>query len=179
MTRRADAGFTLIEVLVALALFAMIAGAGLSVLDQVLRTQRSTETRLAYLGDLQRVMHLLTLDLSQAAIGSVTGGEQGLTLDRNGADGALRVTYDVAGGAFARAVARNRGTDTARQPLLSDVVAAEWQFLDDRGAWTPAWPQAAGDGERIGLRAVAITLRLARGDEQIRRVVAVPYGDVP
>ena len=54
--------------LVALVLFALIGGAGLAVLDQA-----RTDGRLERLADVQRAMHLLTLDFMQA-----TGGSLGL-----------------------------------------------------------------------------------------------------
>ena len=45
--RQTDAGATLIEILVALAIFALIGTAGFSVLDQIVKVQDHTEARLA------------------------------------------------------------------------------------------------------------------------------------
>ena len=69
--RDREAGVTLTEVLVALVLFALIGGAGLAVLDQVLRVQARTDGRLERLAEVQRAMHLLTLDFMQATGGSL------------------------------------------------------------------------------------------------------------
>jgi general secretion pathway protein J len=158
MNRRTDAGFSLIEVLVALALFAMIGGAGLSVLDQILRTQAQTDGRLDRLADLQRMMHLVTVDLSLAAPGSVRGDGTGVAV------GDIR--YALTDGVLRRTVG------AATQDLLADAQAVDWQYLDQDRIWGPAWPPATG-GAEARLRAVALTLVLD-GDRQLRRVVAVP-----
>jgi general secretion pathway protein J len=158
MNRRADAGFSLIEVLVALALFAMIGGAGLSVLDQILRTQAQTEGRLDRLADLQRMMHLVTLDFSQAAPGTVRGDGAGV------AAGDIR--YALTDGVLRRTVG------PAVQDLLAGAVAVDWQYLDQDRIWGGQWPPAnAVPGAE--LRAVALMVVLD-GDRQLRRVVAVP-----
>jgi general secretion pathway protein J len=160
MSRRTDAGFSLIEVLVALALFAMIGGAGLSVLDQILRTQAQTEGRLERLADLQRMMHLVTLDLSLAAPGSVTGDGTGVAVGD--------VSYALAGGVLQRTVG------AATQDLLAGAAAVDWQYLDQDRIWGGRWPPPAG-APTAELRAVALTVVLD-GDRQLRRVVAVPMG---
>ena len=59
-----DAGFTLVEMLVALALFAAIGLAGFTVLDTVVRVRGGTEGRLERLGEIDRALALLTLDLT-------------------------------------------------------------------------------------------------------------------
>jgi general secretion pathway protein J len=158
MSRRTDAGFSLIEMLVALALFAMIGGAGLSVLDQIMRTQAQTEGRLDRLAQLQRMMHLVMIDLSLALPGSVAGDGEALAVGDT--------AYALAEGTVQRVVAGQT------QALLTGAVAVEWQYLDQEGRWTGQWPPAAG-AAKAQLRAVALTVAL-EGDRQLRRVVAVP-----
>jgi general secretion pathway protein J len=174
MTRRADAGFTLIEVLVSLALFAMIAGAGVSVLDQVLRAQSQTDGRLEHLASLQRLMHLVTRDLSEATPGTVQGDGSALTLGRSAGPGRVSVTYALTEGRMTRAVAQIRGSPTpATQRLLAEVAALRWQYLDGAGIWQDTWPGTA-DLKQADLRAVVMVINLAPGTGDLRRVVAVP-----
>lgn len=169
MKRQAQAGFTLIEVLVSLALFALIAGAGLSVLDQVLRAQAQTEARLERLGALQRMMHLVRRDLSESTAGTVQGDGSRVTLARTAVAGGVTVSYALDGAQLARRVVPG----DAVQVLLADVAALRWQYLDGAGAWHDGWPVANVEGPP-DLRAVAMTLALAKTGEELRRVVAVP-----
>jgi general secretion pathway protein J len=162
MTRRPDAGFTLIEVLVSLALFALIAGAGLSVLDQVLRAQSQTETKLDQLGATQRMMHLVARDLATATPGSVIGDAASLTLMRSGTEGPLTITYALAGENLTRAL------PTTAQTLLTDTRAIAFQYLDGAGQWQAIWPPSTAPD----LRAIAITLDTPMGS--LRRIIPLP-----
>jgi general secretion pathway protein J len=169
MTRARDAGFTLIEVLVSLALFAMIAAAGLSVLDQILRSQTQTDGRLERLAGLQRMMHLVARDLSEATPGSVQGDTKTIAL----AHGRNAVTYMLADGAMTRAVTQGRG-ETSTQHLMADVVDLRWQYLDLTGDWQGAPPQNPAD-----LQAVAMVVSLPPGMGDLRRVIALPRDGAP
>jgi general secretion pathway protein J len=169
MTRARDAGFTLIEILMSLALFAMIAAAGLSVLDQILRTQTQTDGRLERLAGLQRMMHLVARDLSEATPGSVQGDITTITLARGGHS----VTYLLEDGAMTRAVSQGPG-EISTQHLLADVIGLRWQYLDLTGNWQGASPQNAAD-----VLAVAMLVSLPPGMGDLRRVVAVPREGPP
>lgn len=172
MTRQPQAGFTLIEVLVSLALFALIAGAGLSVLDQVLRAQRQTDARLERLGALQRMMHLVQRDLAESTAGTVQGDDLQLSLGRPVDTGALTISYGTDNGQMARVIVQGEGATTA-QVLLPEVAALYWQYLDGAAVWHDSWPPAFGAGPP-DLRAVGMTLALSPAGEELRRVVAVP-----
>jgi general secretion pathway protein J len=151
-----QAGFTLIEVMVSLALFAMIGGAGVSVLDQVLRAQARTEEQLDRLAAMQRAMLVLTLDFSQGELLAATDAVQ---VRR----GATRIQYRLQDDVFIRAVG------DAQQPVLTGVTGVTWAFLDAESTWVDAWP--VGD-DRVNPQAVAVTLDMgAKGD--IRRVVGM------
>jgi general secretion pathway protein J len=93
-------GFTLVEVLVALAIFALLAGAGALVLSQTIDTRFALRAETDRIGDLQRMRALLKADLAQAAprrvraptgrplpralMGQEQPGDPILTLVRNG-----------------------------------------------------------------------------------------------
>lgn len=60
-------GFTLLEVMVSLAIFGLIAAAGVSVMAYAADSQQVLRERMARLGEFQRARGLLRADLSQAA----------------------------------------------------------------------------------------------------------------
>jgi general secretion pathway protein J len=155
--RDGAAGFTLIEVLVSLALFALIGGAGVAVLDQVLRTQARTEVQLDGLAALQRAMFLISLDFSQGD--AVVAGD-GVQVGR----GQMTVGYGLQDEVLVRALG------DVQQHVLGGVIGVEWAFLDAESGWVDTWPIS---DDPANPRAVAVTLDMgAKG--QIRRVVAMP-----
>lgn len=73
-----DAGFTLVELLVALMIFGMLSAAGVALLSFSVRAQEMAGTRLADLAEIRRAGALLTSDLAQAAP-RVSRDEAGVT----------------------------------------------------------------------------------------------------
>ncbi len=183
-SRDPTSGFSLVEVLVALALFALIGSAGFAMLDQVLRTQQLTEGRLEKIAEMQRAMHLVRLDFAQTSDGSVAFDSAttppNLSFRRvNPAVGAgsVSVVYLFEDDMIKRVI--RRGDDTqAVQPLLRDVTQTRWRFLDTSGDWTEQWPPA--DRETLldqpsdNPQAVELTVRLGPVDDVLRRVVLLP-----
>lgn len=182
--RSATAGVTLVEVLVALVLFALIGGAGFGVLDQILRTQSGTEGRLERLAGIQRGMYLLTTDFAQARSASLTYGmgDQGpvLALARSAAEtgaGWIALTYRLQDGVLLRDVADAAGKQVARQPLLDKVTGIEWQFYDADLGWVDQWPPVRQDADLaerpFNPAAVAAVISLDDA-QQLRRVAPLP-----
>ena len=98
--------------MIALALFALIAVAGFTLLDSVLRTQSATETRLARLAEVQRAMLVVSTDLDQIT-GALAGGGTSLSLQKDDlAGGRVVVRYDLAGATLTRTVSGPRGERT-------------------------------------------------------------------
>ena len=66
MRRHAEAGFTLVEVMVSLLIFGMIAAAGVAILSFSVRAQGTTGVKLDDMTALTRTMSILSADLAQA-----------------------------------------------------------------------------------------------------------------
>ena len=111
------AGVTLVEILVALVLFALIAVAGFSVLDQVVRVQDGTQGRLDRLAAMQRSMHILTQDLMYASGSSLSFADGAVSFRRSAADGEMSVRYALKDDTLVRSVSGGRGARPARQPF--------------------------------------------------------------
>ncbi len=164
---------TLVEVLVALAVFAVIGTASFALLDQTLRSQRLTEARLARLADLQRMMRVIALDTMQALPGSVTVEKGGLALLRRGAlrtpsgPGAegLSVHYRLDATGLQRQIGPD-GSQPGWQLLLEDVKTVSWQPILQQ---TPA-EASASTPPVVGLD---LTLQLA-SSETLRGVFVLP-----
>lgn len=165
------AGFTLIELMISLGLFALIAVAGLALVEGIIRVQGRTETRLDRLADLQRAMFLVTSDVDQIASGPLEGGGAALRFTRAapGMGGAaIELRYAATGGALLRRAG------PAVQPVLAGVQAARWRFWD--GGWVDRWPRTAADKDRWP-RALALELQVAGPGGTpgtLRRVIALP-----
>ena len=100
--RHPEAGLTLVEMLVALALFAVIAAAGFAVLGQVIRVQAATGDRLDRLASIQRSMYVLTQDFLQTTGGSLAASGGGVAFRRSAGPGELSVRYALEGSSFVR-----------------------------------------------------------------------------
>ena len=174
MSRRPEAGetgFTLIELMISLGLFALIAVAGLALVEGIINVQGRTEKRLDRLADLQRTMFVVSSDVEQIAGGPISGGGANLSFTRAapGMGGAaVPLRYGVAGGALVRTVG------PAPQLVLAGVANARWRFWD--GTWVDRWP-VNDEGRDRWPRAVAIEMQVAGPGGtlgSLRRVIILP-----
>ncbi|WP_306016088.1 type II secretion system minor pseudopilin GspJ [Oceanicaulis sp. MMSF_3324] len=91
MMRRQEAGFSLVEVMAAVMVFALISSISVGLLTTALRSKETSEAVMAELAAIQRVQALLTEDVGQMVLRPVRD-EDGLTdqrvfaLDARGAD---------------------------------------------------------------------------------------------
>ena len=168
--RPEEGGFPLLALIISLGLFALIAVAGLGLLDSVLNVQGRTDTRLSRLADLQRAMFVVQSDLDQITRGEVSGDGNGIAFTRiaGGMGGPpVPVRYGAAGGVLVR---------SAPQPqmLLQGVADARWRFRDGR-AWVDRWPPNE-ERKAEWPRAISVEMQVAGQGPQglLRRVVVLP-----
>ena len=171
-----ESGFTLIEVMISLGLFGLIAIAGLALVSGIINVQGRTDTRLERLAELQRTMFVITSDLDQIARGPIAGGagEVSFTRAAPGSGGApVPIRYGLAGNAFLRFLGPRP------QLLLPGVNEARWRFWD--GQWVDKWPR---DEKQAGRwpRAIEVRMQIASPGGPagtLRRVVVLPVQAEP
>lgn len=161
--RSAEHGFTLVEMLIALAIFGMITAAGVALLGLTVRTQETSERLLDQVGAVRRTGALLNADLAQAtarlrrdgdgrrhpALEGGDGQDELLVAlvrrgwdDDAGAHGALqRVEYRLRGGRLERwsyPAVDGEGQPVA-MPLLDGVRRTRLRYRDREGQWRALW----------------------------------------
>jgi general secretion pathway protein J len=198
--RNATAGFTLVELLVALAIFAIITGFAYRGLNAMLesrvaleRESRKWRDTALFVGRIERDLGAV---LARRAIGAsgtplapvssvvdATASPEGLALTRSGSPlqentlaAPQRIAYRLREGAIERLAWA--GVDVAPRdepvavPVLKQVAALDFRFLDPRGEWRASWG-LPGTAEMAPPAAVEVTLQLASG-ERIVRLVDLP-----
>jgi len=165
-------GFTLLEILIALSIFALLAVMAYSGLNSVLRTREITDARADALNELVMTNRLLARDLEQvvprsirdeygdtqpALIGGSTIGRI-IELTRGGwrnPAGQLRstlqrVAYRVDEESLIReywlTLDRAQDSQPLEQTLLDGVHAVTFRFLDDAQKWHTEWPPLGQGG---------------------------------
>lgn len=198
-----QSGFTLLELLVTMAVFAVFSVMALGGLNNFLTQQALVNEELARLDQLQRAMRTLTNDLGQAQPRCVRDelglsreasfladgrGEFLLRFTRGGwrnpaglARGTLqRVQYRLDDNTLLReywpTLDRVLGLEPRSEILLDDLDELRLEFLDEGDRWQSLWPPLRAGGSSTceqRPRAVRITLELA-GWGELQRLVEVP-----
>jgi len=159
-----EAGFTLVEMLVALALLALISVAGLKLVESLLAVQRRTDGRLERVAELDRALFLIDADFTQSIetprrIGNLVG------FRRHVPEGGMLVGYGTMNGNLMRAAGG------APRPLIGGVRSVDWQFHRSTG-WSA---EAARDRDTDPPDAVQLTLALnGQPGGIVRRVILLP-----
>jgi type IV pilus assembly protein PilW len=167
---RPSGGFTLVELLVGLTIFAVIAGILVTILVSANRTHRQTSDRADIQAASRQALSLLTAELSQAGadpkippagiVGIVAADSASVRVraDLN-ADGAIQTTepsedvtysYD----ANARNLLRNPGSGAV--PVLQNVTAMRFSYFDIADQPLSTLPLSASD--RALVRSIGVTL---------------------
>ena len=184
-------GFTLIEMLVALAVFAVIGLMSNRLLIQIIDMAERTEARGERLVEAQRAVEIIRRDIQQLAHRSVRDelgdSHPGFEIDRVGLlqftrrgwanplghnrSELQRVAYARVEGALFRlywpVLDRARDSMPIRQLLLSDVTDMEVLAVDYAGVEHRFWPPDVGDNAQEKRLAAVIV-----------RMTLPPYGDI-
>ncbi len=178
LDRHGEAGVTLIEVLVSLAIFAVIGIAGLTVLDTVARTGERTDGRLERLAEIDRAFLVIRRDLAQISGLDTQLNEEGLAFRRLDADGSFAVRYFSEDVDLNRQVRRTDPTGMD-QLLLTGVRDVRWRLLDASKRWTPLWPPEGISAPQRPL-AAELSLEVTRDGmdlpQSVTRIFPLPAG---
>ena len=198
---RRERAFTLIEVLVALAVFGVLSAMAYMTLGQTLSNSDMLTERMDRLQAIQRTVSYLSNELLQAAPRSIRadlGEAQPALRSSFAADFALELTHS--GWPNSSGVPRSTQQRTAYRIedeelvryhwnvldrtvnnipiatiLLDDIESLTFRFLMDNGDWTDQWPPisaSATSNSTLLPRAVEITLILP-DEGEITRIVEV------
>lgn len=191
-----QSGLTLVEVLVALAIFALLAAASHRLLVAVVDAQRHARVHGGELERLSRAMSLLESDLEQvieqAPAGNGSPPEPALWLQAEGQalvftragwhnplqqprSGLQRVRwqFDAQAGLLRSAADAAAAPGSAALPLqriLPQLDSVAWQFMDHAGQWHAQWPVAP---DQVLPRALRLQLQHPRLGA-LERVFALP-----
>lgn len=177
----AEGGFTLVEMLVALAIFALLSAAGVAILRTSISTQSAIDMRLVQIGGMGRLHALLSSDLAQAADRptrapsgqrpAFSGDAQGMEFVRSGwsnLDGAgradlQRVRWRYSGQAVTRSgmPSLDGGDDgSVATPFYRALTAASFRYRSADGGWRTSFGSTP---EEALPTAVELLLTPARG----------------
>ena len=169
--RDCEAGLTLVEMLVALALFALVGLASFALLDTVIRARDRTQGRLEEAAALDRVLLLWSRDLGQADPDSLRIADGVMSFGQTIAGGPPEMSYALVNGAL------ERRAGLVEQRLAEGITALSWRGLDRDGAWHDIWSPETEAAPLIGLE-----MRLTLPGEPpatARRLVELALARVP
>ncbi len=202
MRRLNQSGFTLIEVLVALAVFGVMSMLAYSALGSTLSNADLLGARMDRLQAIQRAVRHLSTDLMQVAPRPVRNDvgdgfypalrtslstDFVIELTRSGWGNPAglhrstlqRTAYRIEGDELVRyhwtVLDRTYANEPVVTVLLDDVESVAFNFLDTAGTWTQVWPPRSPFGAgALSLRPRAVEIVLTLGDQgEIRRLLEV------
>ncbi|MAA75272.1 MAG: type II secretion system protein GspJ [Salinisphaeraceae bacterium] len=168
-------GFTLLELLIAMAIFAIMSTMAYVGLNQVLQAKADIDERLERTRRMQTAVNLLQTDLNQIAprsirdgfgdaqpalLGTPTGSDAAIQFTRNGWRNPLQQPRSHLQRVAYRLDEENRlhrlhwrVLDQAQDSvpvdtvILEDLESMEWRYQDSNAQWQDSWPPLQGGGQ--------------------------------
>ncbi len=189
MRDTSEAGFTLIEVMIALMIFGMIAAAGVALLAFSVRAQGASGAALDDIGAINRLSSILTADLAQAVdrptrdqngtrLPAFTGGSGQVpmlrlvrggwsNIDQSPRATLQKVEYQLTAGGIERIgyPALDGAAPLPAALIVEGVRQAAWRFRY-AGAWSGRW-----EGTPVAALPQAAELTLVREDGRSYRML--------
>ena len=192
-------GFTLLELLIAISIFALLSLTAYAALDSAIKQKHMGEAQAENLRRIQTSLLYLERDLQQAVNRSSANGinleaaleynqlaPPTLRLTHIGWSNPLgrprgnlqRTAYEFKDGNLYRMSWQHldslQGEEPQRALLLKDVEAWQMRLLDAQGQWQQAWPQRGPNGQVVAALPVVVELTLSiKGWGEIRRLIKV------
>jgi len=164
-------GFTLLEVLLAIMVTALIGLGSWQLLGSAIRTDELTEKRQTQLSELQKAMLIIERDLQQMVPRAIRDGYgdyrpalftrdefYSLEFSRAGWRNPLgdkrseiqRVAYELDQNELVRhywtVLDRAQDSESIRRVLLKDVEEVAFRFMNESGGWVDEWPSDQSSG---------------------------------
>ncbi|MGE8066835.1 type II secretion system protein GspJ [Pseudomonas sp. NPDC089569] len=173
-----QAGFTLLELVIAIAIFALLGLASWTLFNSVVRVQQAMSAHEREFRNLQRAMAVIERDLLHITAQPIVLEPSQLQWQRSNWRNPLdqprserqTLTYRLDNGALWRDSMGEGQLIEQRQKLLDDVRHLTWRLFDRQTDWRSDWP----GGQRASTP-LAVELQLSAGRfEGIRRVMLLP-----
>ncbi|NQY27215.1 MAG: type II secretion system minor pseudopilin GspJ [Piscirickettsiaceae bacterium] len=201
MKKLGQSGFTLLEVLISVAIFSLVSAAMFSMLQLTLKSSKSFEDKTNYLVELQRAQHLLQQDFSQVIARSIRDefGDRlaavlsddshwapAIELTRTGHPNPLskprsdliRLRYLLDGENLIRRtwkrLDRVPGVKYFDQIVLSNVKSWQVRFLQGK-EWVDSWPPDNAVEDKMTMIPTAFEVKLILDNEREFRWLFTSY----